>query len=144
MKFEQDMKIKIPNIPGEPGVYVFYFLRDKKEIPFYVGETNNLRRRIGEYLVASFAAQTDFRVGEAIKYMQKNKCDVVVKFWIYLDNKSHRKKEESRLISKFRSDGLELLNKGEKNVGYNYRIDKREKVLDRIKKETKIILKGVP
>ena len=53
-------------------VYILYF-KDKNtniEIPFYIGESSRGIGRFYDYLMAQFAASTDFKVGEAIRHFQ--------------------------------------------------------------------------
>ncbi len=134
------MKFKFPNISEESGVYVFYFLKSERKFPFYVGETSNLRKRMGMYVVASFAASTDFLVGEAVKYIQEKGYCVVVEFKSVLEERLNRKKEEEQLINEFRLSGLRLLNRDRRNPGYDYRKAKREEILNKIYKEVEVIL----
>jgi hypothetical protein len=54
-------------------VYVFCWVADGLEIPFYVGQTNRFSGRMRDYDLANFKACTDFCVGEAAKYLKSVK-----------------------------------------------------------------------
>jgi len=51
-------------------VYVLCFAgKGPSERPFYVGQTDRFHGRMSDYRLASFAACTDFCVGEATRYL---------------------------------------------------------------------------
>lgn len=133
--------IEIPKIANTPGIYIFYFAKDGKEVPFYVGQTRNLRRRMGEYIISSWVATTDFIVGEAIKYLQENSYGVMIRFWSASEKEEERKLEEQRKIDKFQREGHQLLNRSNTRVGYNYRVANQNEIRDRIRKEVDEILR---
>lgn len=96
-------------------VYVFHYVRAEgtEPLPFYVGESSRHVGRFGDYMSANFSASTDFKVGEAIKYLRHLGLRVVVKFI-----KSHsRKDDEKQIIQQFRRT-CRLLNDLK---GYSYR-----------------------
>jgi len=102
-------------------------------LPFYVGQTRNLRRRLGEYYVASYFTSTDFRVGNAIKYFQE-KTEVTVMFEPIDDPKKRRNKEKSlrtELQRKMDEKFGEKMKKKLLNDSGSY--DPREKPLDKNK-----------
>lgn len=75
--------------------------------------------RMQDYCQASFKASTDFKVGEAIKYLQQKNYDIVVKSKQAAGvSKIHRTKEEREIIRKLHLEGLQLLNDFR---GYDYR-----------------------
>ena len=75
-------------------VYVIFYTKDSiTPVPFYVGETSRPYGRIADYLSAQFSASTDFKVGEAVKYLQELGFPVVLKF-----RKSDSRKYEEKLI----------------------------------------------
>jgi len=74
-------------------VYVFYYVHSvgKEPIPFYVGESSRHFGRFGDYISANFSASTDFKVGEAVKYLRERGFLVVVKFQESLSRRKHEK-----------------------------------------------------
>lgn len=68
--------------PAGPSgfVYIFCWVNGKAEIPFYVGQTNGLLRRMNDYRLANFTACTDFCVGEAIKYLRNKNYQIRVRY----------------------------------------------------------------
>jgi hypothetical protein len=59
-------------LPKQPGSHVYVFVVEMGDLsfPLYVGQTNRLLGRFGDYQYASFQAPTDFRVGEACKFLR--------------------------------------------------------------------------
>jgi len=96
------------------AIYVIVIVKEKKEIPLYVGKTARLYGRIGDYGTAGFKASTDFKVGEAIKYFREKGYKIIIKYKFSDD----RKKDKNTIIKSFQSQGFRLLNE---MVGYNYR-----------------------
>jgi hypothetical protein len=93
--------------PGDGFIYVFFWVADGVENPFYVGQTQRLSGRMDDYLSASFQASTDFRVGEAVKYLHDvKKYPVVVKYRASTDPP----KEEYEIIRDLLMEGTWLLN----------------------------------
>lgn len=78
---------------------------DTRLTPFYVGESSRHVGRIGDYVSANFTASTDFKVGEAVKFLRQRGLEVLVRFWECTD----RKLEEKRVINILRASHL-LLN----------------------------------
>ena len=96
-------------------VYVLLYVADGAEVPFYVGETERFTGRMDDYLWADFKASTDFKVGEAVKYLQSAKgLKVIVRY----KESADRQKEEKQLIARLRAEGFRLLNDLK---GYVYR-----------------------
>jgi hypothetical protein len=90
-----------------PGlVYVACRIADEQEIPFYVGETHSVRNRLDDYCWADFQASTDFKVGEAVKYLCEKGFRVVVKIKASLN----RLQEQNEIIARLRQEGIKLLN----------------------------------
>jgi hypothetical protein len=90
-----------------PGyVYVFFYADGSKAIPFYVGQTTRIWGRLDDYYWAEFNAATDFRVGEAIRYLHRKRRRVTVKYRPSAD--PHR--EEAELIAELRAAQVKLLN----------------------------------
>lgn len=112
---ERLKEFKVHEFPDREGVvYVLCLIKkdEEKEVPFYVGETEVLCRRLGEYVVAQFSAETDFKVGEAIKYFKEKGCRVVVR-WEHVGQLSQilkRRREEKKLINGLMWKGYKLLN----------------------------------
>ena len=115
----------IPTPIGE--VYVICFVKDGREIPFYIGQTGRFEERMGDYQYAQFGAATDFKVGEAIKYLRSKGFDIIVRHRLSSD----RLNEEKQLIQEATRVGITLLNAC---PGYNYKTaiqdDARKKVQD--------------
>jgi hypothetical protein len=126
-------EFKVMEFPEREGiVYVLCFIKGKKEVPFYVGESDVFHRRMAEYMDPQFSASTDFKVGEAIKYFQEKGYRIVVR-WKRVAKKwqnEKRRKEEKKLIQELMWDDCRLLNSLK---GYDYKTaDKkaeREKIL---------------
>ena len=88
-------------------VYVFCWVADGVEIPFYVGQTDRFSLRMKDYCLASFSACTDFCVGEAVKYLTSTKNKrVVVRYRPSLEPP----KEEKAIIRELLISGVRLLN----------------------------------
>jgi hypothetical protein len=108
---------KGPVLPPEGFVYVFFWIADGVEIPFYVGQTSRFSGRMKDYDLANFKASTDFCVGEAVKYLRGTKgCRVVVRHRPSLDPL----KEEKGIIRRLLLSGVWLLNCLPR---YDYRTD---------------------
>src|SRR5712692_6948896 len=74
-------------------VYVICWVNSGQEFPFYVGQTRRPRDRMDDYREKQFAASTDFRVGEAIFYLQKEKnFRIVVKYKPFENHKEEEYK----------------------------------------------------
>ena len=95
-------------------VYVIGYVRGEgtEFVPFYVGESSRHVGRIGDYVSGQFTGGTDFRVGEAVKYLRERGLRVFIKFRESCD----RKDEQNRIIENLRSI-FPLLN----GKGYNYK-----------------------
>ncbi|MGC2422775.1 MAG: hypothetical protein WA666_00250 [Nitrospirota bacterium] len=94
-------------------VYVFHYICGEGILPFYVGESSRHFGRFGDYISANFSAATDFKVGEAVKYLREKGLGVVVKF----KASQNRKEEEKRIIKHLRGT-FRLLNDLK---GYHYK-----------------------
>lgn len=105
---------KTIDFPENMGVvYVVFYRLKYGDIPLYVGETNRLQGRIGDYISADFKAPTNFKVGEAIKYLQKRGYRVIIRYKPSED----RKREQNELIKYFQGSGCyRLLNE---LIGYD-------------------------
>jgi hypothetical protein len=107
-------------------VYVFHYVigDDNDAVPFYVGESSRHVGRFGDYMSANFSASTDFKVGEAVKYLRERGARIVVKF----KESSDRREEEKQLLHKLRHS-VKLLNDLK---GYRYGAadidDERQKI----------------
>jgi hypothetical protein len=96
-------------IPSEAGTHIYVLLVRVGDdaIPLYVGQTCRLAGRIGDYQTAQFQAPTDFRVGEAVRYLTGPKgCQVDL---LYRTSAS-RRKDEKLLIRELLLSGYTLLN----------------------------------
>ena len=97
-------------------VYVFFYVRGEgtDRVPFYVGESSRHVGRFGDYVSAKFSASTDFKVGEAVKYLRERGLRVVIKF----KESPNREDEEKRILQDLRRTH-HLLND---LPGYHYKI----------------------
>lgn len=105
-------------------IYVIFWVANEKATPFYVGETDRLSARMQDYIQASFKASTDFKVGEAIKYLQQRNYSIAVKCKPAGPNKVDRMDEEREVVRRLHIEGFQLLNDLR---GYNYRTANEEK-----------------
>jgi hypothetical protein len=97
------------SLPGPPDgfVYVFLWAGGDVENPFYVGQTERISGRMDDYRLANFTACTDFRVGEAVKYLKSTKnYRVIVRYRRSADPR----KEEYEIIRDLLLEGVWLLN----------------------------------
>lgn len=123
------LNIDIPHIPEEAGVYTFFAQDGRQEIPIYVGESSNVHRRIGEYIVSNFDAPTDFLVGEAIKYLQSKGFRIRVCALLFEGEDKTRKLKQNAIIQEFKDSGFVLLNRDVRHKGYDYH--KADKLIER-------------
>jgi|SRR5665213_2235856 len=95
--------------PADSGTYIYVIIvtANNGQFPLYVGQTCRLCGRIGDYVTAQFHAPTDFRVGEAIKYLRTQKSCRVDFF--YRPSEAHLQ-DEKDLIREFLLAGYTLLN----------------------------------
>lgn len=95
-------------------VYVLYFTDPDRsfDIPFYVGETSRGVGRFGDYLSAKFSAPTDFKVGEAVRYLTDRGFTVKIRY----KESPERKMEERAAIDELQKV-TRLLNELQ---GFNY------------------------
>ena len=101
-RFKKRIKFESP----VAGVYAFFIVKGAEEIPFYIGETSSFTARIGDYQRAHFSAITDFKVGQAVRYLRERGYSVVVG----CSEHPNRRKEEKRLIQEAKEKQHELLN----------------------------------
>lgn len=134
MEFNGFSTINFTADDGHGFVYVLCWIAKDGEIPFYVGETVSIWKRLDDYFRPVFWAANDFNAGEAVKYFCSKNYRVVAK---YKPSKGLLKKdrvnEETELIAALRAEGYTLLNRPCK-LGYNYlktnEVDQRRKVQD--------------
>ena len=95
-------------------IYVLLYVREGKgqPIPLYVGQSSRHIGRFGDYLSANFSASTDFKVGEAVRYLRSEGHSVVIRY----RESDDRKRDERTVINNLRKT-FPLLNDLE---GYNY------------------------
>ena len=103
-------------IHADGFVYTLFWCHSGLDVPFYVGETGRLVERMNDYCVAGFRACTDFRAGEAIRYLREVKNYRIVAR--YKPSES-RKNDEKNLIRQLLLLGVRLLNSF---PSYNYRV----------------------
>jgi predicted GIY-YIG superfamily endonuclease len=123
-----DFKFQIDFPKRANVVYVLFYGDEEK--PFYVGETASIIARMADYLRGTFAAATDFKVGESVRYFAQRGVRVRVGYEEYPDRLSARKREDE-LIVHYREKGFSLLND---LVGYNYRTANAAEEKDKVQK----------
>jgi hypothetical protein len=106
------------DVPGN-HVYVLVVENSGQSIPLYVGQTSRLAGRIGDYVAAPWSASTDFRVGEAIKYLRDKGCTL---HFHYKVSSEHTKAEKDMIRDLLLSGHLLLNFLG----GYDYTTAKKE------------------
>jgi hypothetical protein len=82
------------DVPG--FVYVWFY--GSEDIPFYVGQTKRVWGRLDDYYWAMFSTSTDFRVGEAIRYLSARGHRIVVRY----RSSAEPCKEEATIIEALR------------------------------------------
>ncbi len=128
MEFPQPKKI----------VYILYFKEKNanEAIPFYIGESSRGIGRFCDYISAQFGAPTDFKVGEAVRYLRELGFTVGIKY----KESSDRKKEEKAFIDRLKKNHR-LINELK---GFNYKSamkqDERARIRDFV--ETLVLEKG--
>lgn len=60
-------KLELPILPGRPGVYRFHIAHVQGVPSFYVGETDNLFRRMGNYRNPDPSQQTNIRIDQLLR-----------------------------------------------------------------------------
>ncbi|MBN1104291.1 MAG: hypothetical protein JXL84_12815 [Deltaproteobacteria bacterium] len=99
-------------------VYVLFFSDDENclEVPLYVGESSRAIGRFGDYISAKFSAPTDFKVGEAVRYLKGRGFKVRIKYKESEDRKSEERKiisilqKKSRLLNELEGFSLTVSN----------------------------------
>lgn len=104
-------------------IYVIYFRANDKNRYFYIGQSSRNIGRLGDYLSAKFSASTDFKVGEAIKYLFSIGYKVGVK---YKESKN-REVDEKSLLDELRKK-YKMLND---LPGYDYQT--ADETIERLK-----------
>lgn len=82
-------------------VYVLCFSDTTRCVPFYVGQTKRFWGRMDDYYWAEFAAATDFRVGEAVRFLIR-KGEILVRYKSCVNSRE----EERRLINEHGKENL--------------------------------------
>lgn len=104
------------------GVYVIYATRGDDKIPFYIGQSKNVAARLGDYARASFAADTDFKVGRTVQLLEERGYEILVE----IERTSDRWPREKELIERHRG---RLLND---EPGYNYNTANADEIMSRL------------
>jgi hypothetical protein len=114
MKLDDNFGVMdFPRIPRAGYVYVLCWVADflGEEVPFYVGSTDKIPRRMDNYDDAHFTSPRDFIVGTAIRYFENTKkFHIVVKYRRSFDEKAKREADEHALLRTLESSGPRLLN----------------------------------
>lgn len=117
---ELDFQCRTKDHVGE--VYIIFFVKSGVAIPFYVGQTSRFLGRMDDYFWASYAAPTDFRVGEAIQYFSRNHR-------VIIRHKLSPKPlaDEAEIIRALESKGAPLLNV-QHGLSYSYQVNSEESI----------------
>jgi len=114
MKLDDNFGVMdFPRIPRAGYVYVLCWVADflGVEVPFYVGSTDKIPRRMDNYDDAHFTSPRDFIVGTAVRYFENTKkFHVIVKYRRSFDEKAGREVDEDALRKTLESSGSRLLN----------------------------------
>lgn len=136
MNFDGLTTIHFAPKSGPGFVYVLCWVTaDDKEIPFYVGQTKSSWQRLNDYYWADCQTSTDFKVGEAVKYLNERGYHVVAK---YKPSMSPRE-EEKTIIDMLKAEGSNLLNDC---AGYKYQTAKEADERVRIQRYVNALLLG--
>ncbi len=115
--FEGFKCIEFPSEKEYDIVYVLCFAQvGNKKTPFYVGKSTQHTARLGYYISAKFTASTDFRVGEAIKYLRHG---LGLSVWVYYKQSQNVARDEQQMIDEL-GKSYRLLNNA-KALGYEYK-----------------------
>ena len=123
---------------GEGHVYVICWKAEGRDVPFYVGQTERLKGRMCDYQSAQFAACTDFRVGEAIRYLKHEHGFRIVVLYKKSEDPRH---DEYTLIRDLQLAGLRLLNS---LPSYDYRRADKEEERQTVQRFCEILLANPP
>lgn len=120
--------------PRNPNiVYIIYIVKDGDEIPIYVGESSRNIGRFGDYVSAKFSAPTDFKIGEAIKYIRTFDYSVRIKFKETLDRKNKEREILTNLSGRYNLlndlSGYDYLNADEEDERFKIHEFVRKKIL---------------
>jgi len=122
-----DNFIEIPFPSKKEIVYQIGIILNDSFSPFYIGQSSRNIGRLGDYISAKFSASTDFKVGEAVRYLYNKNYQVVVRY----SPSDNKLEDESRLLIKCKRIGLPMLNDLK---GYDYKtaieMEEREKIQD--------------
>jgi hypothetical protein len=130
MNFDDFESMELSTSNGQGFVYVLCWTDGVRNVPFYVGQTQAILGRMNDYHWADFQASTDFRVGEAVKYLREKGLHVITRYRLSAASKTEREKEERCLIDALKAEGTALLNCF---PGYDYRKSAQDEQRDRIR-----------
>ena len=117
MLFDNFESVEVSPRNGLGFVYILCWREHEREIPFYVGQTQAILGRMNDYHWGDFQASTDFRVGEAIKYLSMQNLRVVARYKQVAGERADWMKEEREIIATLEHEGWQLLNSMK---GYKY------------------------
>jgi hypothetical protein len=117
-------------------VYVIGFEKEARFIPIYIGESRRNIGRFGDYVAANFSASTDFKVGRAVKYLDRLGFKVLIKYGETTD----RRRDQKILISRHRLASYKLLND---LAGYHYKFADKKKEEEKIESFMNDLLSGL-
>ena len=126
MEFKGFVTIDFSSRTCDGFVYVLCWVADGSEVPFYVGETNSIWRRLHEYYCADVQGPTDFKVGKAVKHLCAKGFRIVVRYKPSTD----RVGQQNAIISNLNLQGIKLLNDC---PGYKWDIPEEKHAEERLK-----------
>ena len=122
------------SIPALSSAYVLCWESQGQAIPFYVGQTENLSIRMMDYRAGQFAAPTDFRVAEAIRYFRDMKCEIGLRY----KPSANPRSDERTTIRKLQLCGVRLLNEF---LGYDWKAkDRKQEEAEAIRKFCAVLI----
>jgi hypothetical protein len=112
-----DGRILLPIFPSEPGVYRLRF----DENTYYIGEANNINRRVGDYHTPGQGIVGDHRIHRALIAKERVSVDVIT--GIEFADRPLRCKREREEIKAAYDSGKSLLNGGRYASAYSVNLD---------------------
>jgi hypothetical protein len=115
MNFDVWITTELAPRTGPGFVYVLFWMgADNREVPFYVGQTQSAWGRFNDYYWADFRAATDFKVGEAVRYLWERNYRVIARY----TPSANPSQDENDTTAKLSEEKNILLNR---RLGYSYR-----------------------
>jgi len=110
MTFDDFESMEVVHRSEQGFVYVLCWKQDDKEVPFYVGQTQAIWGRMNDYHWGQFQASTDFRIGQAIRYLSERNLRVVSRYKQVDGTRPDWRRREAQMIKELETEGWLLLN----------------------------------